>query len=82
MAMNVAQQIEQRGRIEGVSLMLIKQLKRRFGAISPDLEKKLQSSDFEILDKFGEFIFDFKDVGEAEQWWNARQLPRPEGRSL
>ncbi len=73
MAMTVTQQIEQRGRIEGVSLMLIKQLKRRFGEISPDLEKKLQSSDFEILDKFGEFIFDFKDVSEAEQWWNAHK---------
>ena len=34
------------------------------------LGNRLKSSDFEMLNKFGEFIFDFKNVGEAEKWWN------------
>jgi len=73
MALSVAEQYIREGRVEGISIMLTKQLKRRFGEIPPYLEKKLQSSDFEMLNKFGEFIFDFKNVGEAEKWWNTHE---------
>jgi hypothetical protein len=46
-------------------------LNKRFVKISPTLEKKLQNSKLDILDKFGESLFDFKDLNEAENWWEA-----------
>ncbi len=68
-AMTTAEQIRQKGRIEALSSMLVIQTKKRFGNISSFLEQKLGQSDSEKLDKFGESIFDFKDLNDAEQWW-------------
>ncbi len=48
--------------------MLMKQVKNRFGNISAAIERKLGESDVDILDKFGESIFDFKDLNDAERW--------------
>jgi len=33
------------------------------------MENKLRSSSIEILEKMGELIFDFKDMGDVEMWW-------------
>jgi hypothetical protein len=30
-----------------------------------------KNSNIEVLDKFGEDILDFKDLKEAEKWWEA-----------
>ncbi len=75
-AMTTAEQIRQKGkkegRIEALSSMLIKLVKKRFGNISSFLEQKLGQSDSEKLDKFGESIFDFKDLNDAERWWETQ----------
>ncbi|QTA81054.1 DUF4351 [Desulfonema limicola] len=64
-AMTVAEQIRQ----SGVSVLIQKQLSKRFGIISTLLEQKLRNSRLDILDQFGESIFDFKDLNDAEKWW-------------
>ncbi len=79
-AMTTAEQIRQKGReegknegrIEALSSMAIKLVKKRFGNISSFLEQKLGQSDSEKLDKFGESIFDFKDLNDAERWWETQ----------
>ena len=66
-AMTVAEQIKQ----EGVSFLIQKQISKRFGNVPPMLKQKLLQSNVDVLDKFGESIFDFKDLEDVEKWWEA-----------
>ncbi|MDM8517995.1 Rpn family recombination-promoting nuclease/putative transposase [Desulfobacterales bacterium HSG16] len=73
-AMTMAQKIRQEGVEEGsinkALSMLLKQTETRFGHVSSILEKKLKQSNMDILDKFSVSIFDFKDIEDAEKWWD------------
>ncbi len=80
-AMTIAERLRQEGRQEGrlegrlegfqsgQSQLILKQLKKRFGYLSPALEKKLNESGVDVLDRFGESIFDFESLEDAEKWW-------------
>lgn len=78
--MNLAAQYRQKGVEEGIKKgleegklktagILLKQLKRCFGDVSPLLEQKLRTSGLDLLDRFGESIFNFKTLEDAEKWW-------------
>ena len=54
----------------GRSALILKLLKKRFGRLPPAIEQKLNESRVEVLDRFGESIFDFKDLKDAEKWWD------------
>jgi predicted transposase/invertase (TIGR01784 family) len=69
-AMTIAERIKQEGRVEGRMMLIRKQLNKRFGEMSPDLEKKLKDSELDLLDQFGEALFDFNNLKEAERWWD------------
>ncbi len=69
-AMTVADRLEKKGEIRGRSVLIQKQLNKKFGLISSVLERKLQDSRLDILDKFGESIFDFNNLKDAEKWWD------------
>jgi hypothetical protein len=60
------------GRIEGKMILIQKLLNKRFGQMSPHLLKKLQDSEPDVLDQFGESILDFQDLQDAENWWNTK----------
>ncbi len=49
--------------------MIQRLLNKRFGRISPVLEQRLRDSKQESLDRFGESLFDFQDLKDAERWW-------------
>ena len=49
--------------------IILKQLKKRFGYLSPAIERKLNESGVDVLDRFGESIFDFESLEDAEKWW-------------
>ncbi len=66
--MTVADQLKQ----EGASGMLVKMINRRFGKVSPMLKQKLINSDLDLLDQFGESIFDFENLEDAEAWWKMK----------
>lgn len=72
--MTIAERFKHEGRMEGVlegrMVLIQKLLNKRFGGVSPALEKKLKASRPDLLDKFGESIFDFKDLKDAERWWD------------
>ncbi len=54
---------------KGVSSLIIIQLNRRFGDITPSLETGLQSSRVEVLERPGKSMFDFNDLSDVEKWW-------------
>ena len=72
--MTLAEKIEQRGRLKGLeegrTALIVKQIRRRFGELPPVIEHRLRQSDLDMLDKFGESLLDFKDLQDAEKWWD------------
>lgn len=81
MAMTIAERLRQEGMQKGIregiqkgigigqSNMILKQLKKRFGYLPPELERRLNESGADVLDRFGESIFDFNSLEDAEKWW-------------
>ncbi len=75
--MTIAERLRQEGRNEGKlegfqhgqSQIILKLLKKRFGHLPPSLERKLNESGVDILNRFGESIFDFERLEDAEKWW-------------
>lgn len=75
--MTAAEQLKKQGIETGIkkglgmgrSELILKLLKKRFGSLSPSIEKKLGESGIDTLDRFGEAIFDFKELKDAEKWW-------------
>lgn len=61
--------IEQ-GKKGGKSSLILKLLNKRFGSYPPTLDRILSQSEADVLDKFGEAIFDFENLEDAEKWWN------------
>ncbi|GBC63465.1 DUF4351 domain-containing protein [Desulfonema ishimotonii] len=72
-AMTAAEQLRKQGEVLGASGIILKQARKRFGKLSPVLEQKLRKSDLDMLDKFGEAIFDFRDLKDAEKWWEEQE---------
>ena len=68
-AMTIAERLRQEGFQNGQSQIILKQLKKRFGYLSPAIERKLNESGVDVLDRFGESIFDFESLEDAEKWW-------------
>ena len=75
-AMTAADQMRQEGAREATMKatmktggILVKQISKRFGNVSLYLKQNLMNSDLDTLDRFGESIFDFKDLKDAERWW-------------
>jgi len=60
------------GRMEGRMTLIQKLLKKRFGYVPTGLAQKLENSELDVLDRFGESILDFEDLKDAENWWNTQ----------
>ncbi len=71
--MTIAERLRQEGKLEGIGIgrseLILKQLKKRFGSLSPAIERKLNESGVDVLDRFGESIFDFESLEDAQRWW-------------
>jgi cysteinyl-tRNA synthetase len=52
---------------EAVSFVL-RQLKRRFGVLSSQLEERIQALSVETLEDLGEALLDFTDIADLETW--------------
>ena len=44
-------------------------MSHRFGHIPPEILKKVQNADDDLLDKFGKSFFELEDLKEVEKWW-------------
>ena len=58
---------------EGKAAILMKQINKRFGRIPPALEHKLRASKTEVVDQFGESLFDFQSLEDVEKWWEKHE---------
>ena len=58
----------QEGRQEGQAQLLLRQLRRRFGPISAELERRVSGLPPQKLEELAEALLDFADVAETEAW--------------
>ncbi|MDS3860906.1 Rpn family recombination-promoting nuclease/putative transposase [Thermosynechococcaceae cyanobacterium BACA0444] len=56
------------GRQEGESQLILRQLRRRFGTLPSDLEKKVTSLSLLKIEALAEAIFDFAQVEDVQAW--------------
>ncbi len=67
----IYQEIKSEGRQEeGVNLIL-RQLNRRIGGVSPQLSQRIQSLSVEQLENLGEALLDFHSSEDLEQWFKS-----------
>ncbi len=66
----------EKGIEKGKADIIARQIKRKFGDLSPELRKRLTAAKVETLDPFGEAIFDFQSLKDAEQWWEKQDKGR------
>ncbi|WP_052672221.1 DUF4351 domain-containing protein [Aliterella atlantica] len=62
-----AEGLEQ-GRTVGERTIVIKQLTRKLGSLSPDVITKVSSLSLEELESLAEALLDFTNVGDLESW--------------
>ncbi|BCU12724.1 hypothetical protein MAN88_32880 [Microcystis aeruginosa] len=62
------QEGRQEGRQEGEANLVLRQLNRRVGDISPELLPNIRSLDLEQLENLGEALLDFQSPQDLEQW--------------
>lgn len=78
--MTIAERIERRGEKRGRKIgektgffsAYQTLLQKRFGSLPPALEKKLSDANLNMLRLFGDSILDFRDLKEAEKWWEEK----------
>jgi predicted transposase/invertase (TIGR01784 family) len=60
----------QKGLQEGEANLVMRQLNRRCGNISEDLENQVRSLSIRQLESLGEALLDFKGISDLENWFN------------
>jgi predicted transposase YdaD len=56
---------------QGELKLLMRQINRRFGEISPDLKGKIENLSTLELENLGEALLDFSDVADLEAWFES-----------
>jgi predicted transposase YdaD len=64
----IYQEIRAEGLQEGEANLVLRQLNRRIGGISPELSAKIRSLSLEHLENLGEALLDFQSRQDLEQW--------------
>ena len=60
---------EQQGMQQGETNMVIRQLTRRFGNLTPNQLKKVRSLSLPQLESLGEGLLDFNNLSDLENWF-------------
>ena len=72
------QEVIQIGRQEGEQLgeanLIVRQISRRFGALSPEQISQVRSLSIPQLESLGEALLDFQELGEFEAWLQENSL--------
>ncbi len=58
------------GRMEGRRELLARQLRRRVGAVPPELLDQIARLSDSRIDDLGEALFDFQNIADAQTWLN------------
>jgi len=62
------QEGEQKGRQEGEAKLIIRQLKRRFGVMTPNQETQIRTLSVPMLEALGEVLLDFINPTDLDTW--------------
>jgi predicted transposase YdaD len=65
------QEGRQEGKIEGEQSLILRQLTRRIGDVSPSLRSQIQSLSLAQLESLGEALLDFNDAEALVKWFEA-----------
>ena len=67
------QEGEQKGRLEGEAKLIIRQLKRRFGVMTPNQETQIRTLSVPMLEALGEVLLDFINPTDLDTWLSNQQ---------
>jgi predicted transposase YdaD len=65
---------EKKGEQLGEANVIVRQISRRFGALSPAQVSQVRSLSIPQLESLGEALLDFQSLGEFEAWLQANSL--------
>jgi hypothetical protein len=63
----------QQGVHEGQERIIVRQIKKRFGSVRPEVTQQLSILSADNLDNLGEAMFDFSTQAELEAWISRRR---------
>jgi predicted transposase YdaD len=66
------QQGRQEGRQQGEALLIMRQIRRRFGTVEPSLEEQIRQLSVPQLEALGESLLDFSNLTDLETWLEQR----------
>lgn len=69
------QQGLQQGKREGELALVLRQLTRRVGSITPEVRSQISALSLTQLEELGEALLDFADAGDLRAW--LQSLPQP-----
>ena len=69
--MEITTSWHEKGRLEGISKILIKQSQKRFGALPPDILEKIKELSVEQLDLLAERLLEVASLDELRQAVNS-----------
>ena len=58
------------GRTEEGQLLILKQLTRKLGSISPEVRSRVNGLTIEQLESLGEDLLDFTSIADLEAWFS------------
>ena len=62
------QEGRQEGEQTGEARLVLRQLTRRIGTVSPELQLQIQAQSLDQLEALGEALLDFKESGDLVRW--------------
>jgi predicted transposase YdaD len=62
------------GRTEEGQLLILKQLTRKLGSISPEVRSRVNSLTIEQLESLGEDLLDFTQISDLLDWFDTHSI--------
>ena len=70
------QQTEQRSKLEGEQSLVLRQLTRRIGEITPEVRSQVQALSLMQIESLGEALLDFSQTSDLVNWLEQNESPR------
>jgi predicted transposase YdaD len=61
---------------DGEKILVIKQLDRKLGNITPEIRSRVNNLSIEQLESLGEALLDFSQMSDLMDWLDANQIDR------
>jgi predicted transposase YdaD len=68
--------VYQEAKADGAKIVLLKQLTRKLGNITPEIRSRVNSLNIDRLESLGESLLDFGQMSDLMTWLDANQIDR------